>query len=341
MKTYTIFILLVFTSLFSYCQGSNGLVAHWNFNGNANDVSGHNLNGIVSGATLSAGYNGIANTAYKFNGINNFIDVPSNSLLNLDTFSICALVKPAGYYSGACHANSIMIMGSDQDTALSTYALYFSNAAYYGGCVSSALDHETFYGLAHHVQGSSATIAYASSDTIKLNTWYCVTVTYSKDTVRTYVDGILQNKQSMLNTFLPIFDTLGIGYYRRGVVQYPYWFNGIMDDIRLYNRPLSAAEVGLYCDTAKMLPLDVNQQTYLPEEMLISPNPARNFISIQFPAYTGICNVKLLNTLGQVIAEINSDAIALKLDMSNLPAGIYIVRVLYNGHTAFRKILKE
>ncbi len=308
MKSLSIIFILIFTSCYSYSQGSNGLIAHWNFNGNANDVSGNNLNGIVFGATLSAGYNGIANTAYQFNGINNHIDIPANSLLNLDTFSICALVKPTGYYSGVCEANSIMIMGSDQDTALSMYGLYFSNAIYYGGCSSNNLDHEIFYGLGHHVPGSASILPYSSSDTVILNTWYCVVATYSHDTVRTYVDGILQSKEGMVNNFSPIYDTLGIGYYRRGVIQYPYWFNGIMDDIRLYNHALSDSEISMYCDSAKLNTITIDTTVAVDSvssAVLCAGSSFNVFYSVNHNFLSGnVFTVQLSNSFGNFSSPI-------------------------------------
>jgi hypothetical protein len=44
-----------------------GAIACYPFDGNANDVSGNNFNGTVSGATLTTGHTGKANSAYYFN----------------------------------------------------------------------------------------------------------------------------------------------------------------------------------------------------------------------------------------------------------------------------------
>ena len=49
---------------------TNGLVAFWPFNGNANDASGNGNNGAVNGATLTTDRNGNANSAYNFDGAN-------------------------------------------------------------------------------------------------------------------------------------------------------------------------------------------------------------------------------------------------------------------------------
>ena len=68
--------LYVFTSLASQVHGqdlSDGLVAYYPFNGNADDESGNGNNGKVNGATLTTDRNGNANSAYDFDGNDDFI----------------------------------------------------------------------------------------------------------------------------------------------------------------------------------------------------------------------------------------------------------------------------
>jgi trimeric autotransporter adhesin len=54
---------------------TQGLVAYYSFNGNAKDESGNGYNGIVYGALLVADRFGHWNSAYSFNGIDNYIDL--------------------------------------------------------------------------------------------------------------------------------------------------------------------------------------------------------------------------------------------------------------------------
>ena len=51
----------------------DGLFGWWPFNGNANDESGNGNNGTVNGATLTVDRNGKSNSAYSFDGIDDFI----------------------------------------------------------------------------------------------------------------------------------------------------------------------------------------------------------------------------------------------------------------------------
>ena len=67
----------------------NGLVAWYGFNGNATDLSGNNNTCIVNGATLTADRNGVANSAYAFNGTNNWLETtqPSTNFSATGSFS--------------------------------------------------------------------------------------------------------------------------------------------------------------------------------------------------------------------------------------------------------------
>src|SRR3989442_470274 len=62
---------------------TNGLVAYYPFNGNANDLSGHGNNGSVAGATLAADRFGNASSAYAFDGVSSLITVPDSPSLRI------------------------------------------------------------------------------------------------------------------------------------------------------------------------------------------------------------------------------------------------------------------
>jgi hypothetical protein len=75
------------TSLIPNNIPSNGLIAWWPFNGNANDESGNGNNGTVNGATLITDRNG--QQAYKFDGIDDIIKINSKiDNLGINDFSV-------------------------------------------------------------------------------------------------------------------------------------------------------------------------------------------------------------------------------------------------------------
>ena len=76
-------------SALTICNGNNlpsnlqtGLVGYWPFCGNANDESGNGNNGTVNGATLTTDRFGNANSAYKFDGVNDFVNFGNPAGIN-------------------------------------------------------------------------------------------------------------------------------------------------------------------------------------------------------------------------------------------------------------------
>jgi len=69
------------------------LFAYYPFNGDANDASGNGHNGTVNGATLTTDRFGESNKAYSFDGVNDNIVVPYNSAFNIATFSLFCWVN--------------------------------------------------------------------------------------------------------------------------------------------------------------------------------------------------------------------------------------------------------
>ena len=63
---------------------TTGLVAYYPFNGNADDATSNHNNGAVYGATLTQDRFGNPNSAYYFNGTDNYIQVPFQTYLDRD-----------------------------------------------------------------------------------------------------------------------------------------------------------------------------------------------------------------------------------------------------------------
>ena len=78
---------MIFSQVPSYVP-SNGLMGYWGFNGNANDQSGNGNNGTVNGATLTTDRFGNSNSAYSFDGVNDFISTSYSGILGNNSRSI-------------------------------------------------------------------------------------------------------------------------------------------------------------------------------------------------------------------------------------------------------------
>ena len=217
------FILLFFTStaqIPSYIS-SNGLAAYYPFNGNANDLSGNNNNPTYNNATLTSDRQGNLNSAYHFNGVDNYMRILNSTTLNFGTqMSIAVWVKPTGFYTGSCY-NNIMLMKGDADYLAGNYFLRFSDI--YTGCTNPNTALERFYG----------SNVVADSPFVQLNKWYFVVWTCDGVNTKIYIDGVLKNTSIISNpNFTNSYD-LFIG--RLNNAQYPYWLNGDLDEVLIYD----------------------------------------------------------------------------------------------------------
>ena len=97
MKLFILLFTLILSFL-SFSQipnyvPSNGLVGYWPFTGNANDLSVFGNNGTVNGATLTTDRFGVANRAYNFDGVDDFIQILDTPSLRLQQATINCWVK--------------------------------------------------------------------------------------------------------------------------------------------------------------------------------------------------------------------------------------------------------
>ena len=196
---------------------ASDLIAHYPFNGNAQDASGNGNHGTVSGATLSADRDGNPNSAYSFDGDNDYIDV---STLNLGTaFSLCAWVQ----------------FDSPRSPYVDAHAMFsaFPN----GGACSEVYIH-TDNSDRLKVGGAGA----ATPGTVNGSSWCHVAVTYDAGTCRLYVNGAEENQTSTASQ-AGYLNTIGAHQPTAGSIGDREPWNGLIDEVRVYGRVLSASEV--------------------------------------------------------------------------------------------------
>jgi len=239
-----LFILFLANCASAQINLSAGLVAYWDFNGNANDNSGNNNNGTINGVTLVPGKAGIPNTAYSFDGATNYIQVPNATSLNFPTgiYSMYALVKPQGFYTGVCHGNDIIDKG-DADYLVGWYTLRFSDGLYTGVNCSSPVNVNVQNFLALQ---NGMTTGYWYNPFIIPDTWYCVIVVSDGTSVKCYMDGVLVSTNMITGLLGSNTHDLFIG--RKNSATFPYWYTGDMDEIRIYDRVLNLQEIDSLCN---------------------------------------------------------------------------------------------
>ena len=198
---------------------SVGLIGYWNFDEGsgsiAHDTSGGGHNGTVNGAVWTTGK---INTGLRFNGTTNSVITPAIALGG--PFSVSAWVNPSvtpqvGYVRIAeTYYASGFYLGTD--TTGTKYKLIVNGGAGVTGSCG--------YGCA---EGGTITSG-----------WHLVTATFDGATAQLYVDNAVAGSDTFTapsNINLPLY----IGISKGG----GYGWNGTIDEVRLYNRGLSSAEV--------------------------------------------------------------------------------------------------
>jgi len=195
---------------------SDSLVGWWPFNGNANDESGNGNNGTVTGATLVNDRLGNPNSAYDFDGINDFINSRYVSGYGSDTFSLSFWIRKDNNpqtYEIICVANTSRgrwgaIVGANN--------LDMNVGQGCGGCCT-AHSHNTGVGP-----------------------WYHIVFVVQGDSTDIYKDAIhlAKSQNSIPNS------CGGSLYFGVDIVSRPEYFNGRLDDIAFWDRALTNIEIG-------------------------------------------------------------------------------------------------
>ena len=213
--------------------GTPGLVAHWKFDdgiGNiATDVSGNNNVGTLTNGPKWV--SGVAGHALSFDGTDDSVDVLSSNSLNVaNTFTLSAWVNPTATFTDF---RSILVKNYK-------YYLYSSVAGYCG-------DASPLGGFA---ETTSNTVCHPTP--LPINTWTHLAVTSDGSTLTLYRNGFAEATNPATETLLPANGSLQIG-----ASQFGEHFQGLIDEIQIYNKPLSAAEIqSIYKQLAINLPFD-------------------------------------------------------------------------------------
>jgi hypothetical protein len=217
--------ILSFTPL-TIPEEERKLVAWWKFDEaegvNADDSSGNKFTGTLASNPQWQPAAGMIGGALEFDGDDDFIDCGPDVGLNITGgVTIAAWIK----LSKSIPDQKI---AGNQDNVSGGYKLgIFSDKAEFEVRDSGNLLRNNRF-----VDGGTI---------LQPDVWYHVVGTYSQgESIKTYVNAKLDREQQTLNILAPSTGTLKIG---REPFSDLYWFNGLIDDLRIYNYPLSDAEV--------------------------------------------------------------------------------------------------
>jgi hypothetical protein len=182
------------------------------------DASGRNHHGTISGAERVSGKIG---GALRFDGLDDWVTVADAAALDLSSgMTLEAWVNPAT--TGGWR--TVLLKEGAGNMA---YELYANNPD-----VARPAAYFTTTGGA--IRGITGTTAMAA------NSWSHLAVTYDGANMRLYVNGTLVRTVARTGAVLETDGPLHIG---GNEVWGGEWFAGLIDEVRIYNRALSASEI--------------------------------------------------------------------------------------------------
>jgi four helix bundle protein len=201
---------------------TSGLVGHWTFDGQylntttSTDTSGQGNNGTLTGGPVPA--LGKLGQALSFDGVNDWVSIPSSSVFGPPQMTVSFWTK-----------NNVTPNPGTSDAMLVREPAGSWNSGW--GFWYSTTSQIAFWMNSYNTTPATATIAPTQ--------WNHVVGTWNGTTIRLYVNGVEGTSGtytgSQTGTTNPL--TIGTG----GTTSYN--INGSMDDVRIYNRVLTATEI--------------------------------------------------------------------------------------------------
>ncbi|MFY7965622.1 MAG: LamG-like jellyroll fold domain-containing protein [Chitinophagaceae bacterium] len=226
MKQILLLVITFITVLHSNAQApTTGLVSYYPFDGNFVNSISTSLNGTGYGSpTATTNIGGTTNSAIAFNGTaNQYALHPTNSTINFGSSQNFTV-------SFSCYLNSTVNQG------------FYDNHLNYGG-----------YGVwfwrnsfnQFNFNFRNGNIGTTSATTVSTSTWYHVTAVRDNGTLKLYLNGVLNNSgaEGTATPTYPYQGCLGGMYFNSNIPPVYNPLNGKLDELRIYNRALTATEI--------------------------------------------------------------------------------------------------
>lgn len=314
IRKVTIFTFTILIAASAFSQSINdSLIAHYTFNGNAMDQSGNGYHAVVNGATLTADRFGNVNMAYDFDGIDDWINTKTSFDFEDRTVSVWV---NADDMSGSTDSTENVIL--DQNSSDLTY----------GMLKLKFRDND----LMLRSGGEAGFYTYSGPS---VNTWYHIVVTRSASTVKYYLNNILlgSSTSGTAGSVTAKNDTLVIGTGRYTTRQF---FDGTIDDLRIYNRVLSTQEIdSLYNMPSPTTSLRENSQNDFSFD--VYPNPSNGSFTFKASAPGTVLLTDVTGKAMQQFTVRKNETVRIE----EYSSGVYFLKFTHQQQSITRKVLVE
>jgi hypothetical protein len=239
MKTkLTLFVAVLAVALFGMGCASTldeGLVAYYPFNGDANDATGNKLHGFLEGPTPTANRFGQPNQAIAFDGKDDGVSLPNQLFNKLDAFTYSTWLN----LDKSDKSQTILSLAKN-GRELNALTILFEDAKF----------------RIWFRQEVRASLSVSPVSFVKQWRQIVVTREASSATFKVYTNGVQKSNLAFSKNVAVVVDPGGawLGQEQDSVgggFEVRQAFHGSMDDVRIYNRALSAEEVKALYDLEK------------------------------------------------------------------------------------------
>ena len=273
--------LVLFTATVNGQIPVDSLVGYYPFNNNVNDESIYLNHGVVYGATPTEDRFGQTDSAYLFNGIDQYLEIPDADQLSIgstDKLSISVWMRIDTLDFPASQNNYVHWMGKGVSGQHEwTFRIYNLN--------STRPNRTSCY--AYNTSGGLGAGSYVQEG-ITIGEWihYVAVYNYTSDSIFLYKNGVLRDADNFSD--YSIIPGNGTAPLRIGTRDLNSYYKGVIDDIRIYSRVLNDTEINsLYHENGWDEPLGILSQEKS-TTFKIFPNPFNPVTTIRFdiPAET-------------------------------------------------------
>ncbi len=236
--------ILAFQSQVHNLMGSD-LIGWWNFDEGtgsvAKDSSGYGNDGTIVGATRVDGIPGAGGKALEFNGSNNRVDFASGTTQEILN-GTPAITLTAWVNQHELAESQKVIIGIPIHNSLNAFGLELIDFGYIS--------------LGGRSQSGDSFQSIRSDDALIIEDKWCLIIgiiDYANKKIEIFLNDELVKKSNGITFGSTFFNKGNNGYTRIGMtpsITAERYFNGLIDDVRIYSRALTAHEVQtLYAQT--------------------------------------------------------------------------------------------
>ncbi len=292
---------------------NNGLVACYLMDGDAIDSGPNSLSGVTT-ALPGMDRNGVAGGALIFNGSTTYLNMPTDLLL-----------KPAFPFTVSLWMNAADDTGGlyTSDYTVDTYAGFWI-------ALNADATININYGNGGPIGIASRRSEFSVMD-FQMGQWFLLTaVFHSLNDMRLFVgcEQVATDPSGQASSVSYTSASGSLGRHDSMLGGPPGYFNGIMDEVALWDRALTIQEIELLCNGGLANAVSVEELTSTTMGGLqIHPNPAVDLVSVVSLGTRSLngCECKIVDTMGNVVlmCKLAQSTTQCTIDVSSLPSGVY------------------